>query len=144
MNENMKTKLDVSLAENDELNRKLQDAKKKEAECDRLRKLVDQLSEANRELQRGQQELKCNLEVHKSSNTDLRKVIQRLDSELKRERSQLLRNKGGAFYDNSLFEGFVDDEFIQEVIGIPKTKSVPSFGQVQKIAVQDVNEELKK
>jgi hypothetical protein len=50
----MKTKLDVSLAENDELNRKLQDFKKKEAECDRLRKLVDQLSEANRELQRGQ------------------------------------------------------------------------------------------
>ena len=30
------------------------------------------------------------------------------------------------------------------MIGMPKTKSVPSFGQVQKIAVQDINEELKK
>jgi len=43
----------VSLAECDELNRKVQELKKKDQECERLRKLVDQLSEANRDLQRG-------------------------------------------------------------------------------------------
>lgn len=125
LNENIKIKLDVSLSECDDLNRKLQEYRKRDQEAEKLRKLVDSLQDANNKLQRGQSELESNLELHKSSNTDLRNVIKRLDSELRREKShlQLLGNNKvnkdrGNFNDQSLFDGLGglmdDDDFFKE------------------------------
>lgn len=40
-----------------------------------MKKMVDQLQEANDKLTKGKIDLESNLELHKSSNSDLRRVI---------------------------------------------------------------------
>eukprot|EP00347_Sterkiella_histriomuscorum_P010258 403376985 len=120
-NENLQYKLDQTLSENDEINRQLMNLKKKEndfgklkSQNEQLRELVSKLQKQNQNQMQYQdmQNEKLIMDKEQSTYSDLKLVIQKLDSELKREKSQVefLRQQLG---DQSLLEGldgFIDGE----------------------------------
>ncbi|CDW80040.1 UNKNOWN [Stylonychia lemnae] len=121
-NENLKYKIDMTSTENEEMKHQLTNMKKKDNDIQKLKAQNEQLKELVSKLQKNQNGLDSEKDF--SNFSELKQVIQRLDNELKREKSQntFLKQQ---LNDQSLFDGL--DGFMEDEVYFNKSNDARSY-----------------